>query len=251
MTEKGFKDVSARFKKKTETSTTARQDKPMDFAESYRLRGKMLGVLLRDARLQAARTIEACAHHVRISLEEYESWEYGDAVPSLPQLELLAYFLDVPVSHFWGFETFESSQESHVDFQLEYLALRNRMIGVMLRQAREEAGVTLEVLSADSGLPVEQITAYELGEAIPMHELRVLANGVQKNVSYFLESSDHVGKWLTMREEWDYFVSMSDDLREFTANPRHIGYLQLAIAFSRLPNDAQRQVAESMLEITM
>ena len=39
-----------------------------------------------------------------------ESWEYGDAAPTLPQLELLAYYLDVPVSHFWSMKTIETDK---------------------------------------------------------------------------------------------------------------------------------------------
>lgn len=247
-----FKDAAARFKKKKEAEAEAHQEKPMDFAESYRLRGKMLGVLLQDARLKAARRVEECAHHLRITPAEYESWEYGDAVPSLPQLELLAYYLDVPVSHFWGMETFQSSQEDRTDAQTQYMELRNRMIGVLLRQAREEAKVSLESLSESSGLPVEQITAYELGQIpTPMTELAVLANGVKKNVSFFLESSDHIGKWLAIREEWKHFTSLPDEVREFAANPLNIGFLQIAYAFSQMPVDTLRQVGESVLEITM
>lgn len=247
-----FKDAAARFKQKKEAETAVRQDRPMDFAESYRLRGKMLGVLLRDARLNTARGVEECAHYIRVSAQEYESWEYGDTVPTLPQLELLAHFLDVPVSHFWGLETFEARQEDHDDFQAEYLNLRNRMIGVLLRQARDEANLTLEALSAVCGLPVEQIAAYELGEVpLPMHELTVLASGVKKNVSYFLETSDHVGKWLATLEEWKSFTDLPDEMREFVANPRHIGYLQIALAFSKMPVETQREVGESMLDITM
>src|SRR5512134_1393179 len=174
-----FKDASARFKKKAaaQQELEAAQPKGHNFAESYRIRAKMIGVLLRDARLNAERTIEDCAYLLRVSPDEMQAWEYGDAVPSLPQLELLAYYLGVPVSHFWGTDTLEAKVGRHVDIQLEYLALRNRMVGALLRQAREEAGLSLDQMSQASSVPVERIQYYELGESpLPMHELTVMAS---------------------------------------------------------------------------
>jgi len=249
-----FKDASARFKsKKAQTPDgEGAQPKPHDFAESYRIRAKMLGVLLRDARVNAERGIEDCAYLLRVSPEEMQAWEFGEAVPSLPQLELLAYYLGVPVSHFWGTDTLEAKVGRHIDIQLEYLALRNRMVGALLRQAREEAGLSLEQLSEASSVPVERIHYYELGEsAVPMHELTVLANSVKKNLSYFLESSGHIGEWLAIREEWKHFSDLPEDVRQFAANPLNIGFIHIAKALAEMPTEKLRQVGESVLNITM
>jgi transcriptional regulator with XRE-family HTH domain len=249
-----FKDASARFKsKKAQTPDgEAAQPKPHDFAESYRLRAKMLGVLLRDARVNAERSIEDCAYLLRVSPEEMQAWEFGEAVPSLPQLELLAYYLGVPVSHFWGTDTLEAKVGRHVDIQLEYLALRNRMVGALLRQAREEAGLSLEQLSEASSVPAERIQYYELGEsALPMHELTVLASAVKKNLSYFLESSGHVGEWLAIREEWKHFSDLPEEVRQFAANPLNVGFIHIAKALAEMPTEKLREVGESVLNITM
>ena len=245
-----FKNASARFKKIREgQEPESTQSKEVDFAESYRIRGKMVGVLLRDARNNAARNVQDCARLLKITTQVYESWEYGDSVPSLPQLELLAYYLGVPVSHFWGAETLESAQEKHIDAQTEYLALRNR---ALLRQARQTANLSLEELSQASGLPMEQINTYELGEMpLPMHELTVLANAVKKNVSYFLESSSHIGEWLETREEWKHFTDLPDDMRRFAANPLNLGFIEIAMMLSQMPTDRLRRIGESMLDITM
>src|SRR5690606_29217382 len=102
-----FKDISSRLKATKEQEAARTSPKPVDVGESYRIRGKMLGVLLRDARQQAGRSLEDCARLLRVAPEQVEAWEYGDSVPSLPQLEILAYYLDVPVSHFWGMNTLE------------------------------------------------------------------------------------------------------------------------------------------------
>lgn len=246
-----FKDASARLKQKKESQEASAQHKEHDIAESYRLRGKMIGVLLQDARLHAARSVADCAGLLKVSPDEIVAWEYGERVPSLPQLELLAYFLGVPISHFWGTDTLESSQGRHVDIQTEYMALRDRMVGALLRQAREETQMSVEVLSAASAVPAEAIERYELGETpIPMHELNVMAGALKKNLTYFLESSGHIGMWLAIREEWKNFVNLPEDLRQFAAKPVNVGFLEIALMLSDMPADKLRRVGESVLDIT-
>src|SRR5690606_16356552 len=94
-----FGNSSNRLEKARERAGTEHQ---VDHAEAYRIRGKMIGVLLRDARLDAGRSLDDCARVLQVAPEDIEAWEFGDQVPSLPQLEILAYYLGVPVSHFWS-----------------------------------------------------------------------------------------------------------------------------------------------------
>ncbi len=245
-----FKEISERMKKAREGEEARGPQKAFDPAEAYRLRGKMLGVLIQDARLSAARTVEDCARILRITPEQVEGWEFGDDVPSLPQLEILAYYLDVPVSHFWGTQTLHA-ERAQVDAQTEYINLRNRMIGVMLRQAREEAGLSAEQLSADVAIPAENIRAYEMGEnPLPMHELVAFAAALKKSVDYFLESESYVGELLATREEWKHFSELPEDLRRFAANPLNLGFIEIALMLSQMPTDKLRRVGESVLNIT-
>lgn len=248
-----FEDISARLKaRKAQQGAAEDRSGAYNFDESYRLRGKMLGVLLRDARLGAARTVEDCARLLRVAPAVIESWEYGEAVPSLPQLELLAYYLDVPVSHFWSTETLKSGHGEKMDVQHEYLSLRDRMIGALLRQAREEVGLSEDQLSDMTNISVEQITHYELGElSIPMHELSVLSGSVKRNLSYFLESSSQIGELLATREVWKHFANLPEEMRAFAADPKNVGFLDIALMFSRMPTERLRQIGASILDITM
>lgn len=248
-----FKDISARLRQvKEQEAASANPDKLYDSAESYRLRAKMLGVLIQNARVAAARTIEDCARLLNVTPQIIQAWEYGEQAPSLPQLELLAYYLDVPVSHFWGQETIDNERAGKADAQSEYLQLRQRMIGALLRQAREEAGLTLEQVAEATYLPQSDLAQYEAGGiAVPMHQLTVLANAVNKNVSFFLETSSYIGELLQMRELWKQFKSLDEDMRAFAASPVNLGFIRIAMMFSQMPAEQLRKVAEGMLEITM
>jgi transcriptional regulator with XRE-family HTH domain len=209
-------------------------------------------VLIRDARRSAERDIEDCAHHLRVAAEEMETWEFGDAVPSLPQLELLANYLDVPISHFWGTETLSADAERQMDVQGEYLALRDRMIGALLQQARLDKGMAIDELSTAAHIELEQLRRYELGEeSLPMHELTVLASQLQKNMNYFLESSSYIGQLLAARQNWQDFTDLPEEMRQFVSRPLNRGFIEIAIMLSQMPTDKLRHVGESMLEITM
>mgnify|MGYP002621811116 CR=1 FL=1 len=165
-----FDDIAARLKKARGAQQDDTEERSFDFAESYRIRAKMVGVLLRDARAGAARTIEDCARLLRVSVDQIERWEAGEEVPSLPQLELLAYYLDVPVSHFWSTQTLKITREGREHIQPEFISIRARMIGALLRQAREEQGISVEQLAeqvrvqeGELGRVREALTAAEQG----------------------------------------------------------------------------------------
>ena len=245
-----FEDISARMKQVRQDAAPAPAHHDAD--ESFRIRARMVGVLLRDARVAAGRSPDDCARLLHVPVGQVERWEYGDEAPSLPQLELLAYYLDVPVSHFWGVTTREQSARDFGRRQLEYLTLRDRMVGVLLRQAREDAALSLRDLAAASGVPEDLLAQYELGElSVPIHELTVLASALRKNLSYFLESSSQLGELLALREMWKHFAGLPEDLRQFAANPINVGFLEIAQLLSRMPTDRLRQVGESILNITM
>ncbi|QPC81597.1 helix-turn-helix transcriptional regulator [Phototrophicus methaneseepsis] len=245
-----FNDLAARFKQAQKHD--ASEEKPHNTQESFRLRGKVLGVLIRDARLDSARTIEDCARLLNTAPAMIESWEYGEEVPSLPQLELLAYYLDVPVSHFWSQNALENDRAKTATKQPAYLALRDRMIGAQLHQARMDYGLSLEAVSESSQLDAELIDQYEQGEvSIPMTHLQILANAVNKNVNYFLESVGYVGELLQAREDWQAFMALDEDTRAFVANPRNLAFIKIAMMFRDMPTEQLRKVAEGLLDITM
>ncbi|MCA9911938.1 MAG: transcriptional regulator, partial [Anaerolineae bacterium] len=225
-----FGDISKRFKKARASEDDAQEDRLFDYEESYRLRAKMLGVLIRDARASAARTVQECARLLGVSVETFESWEFGDDVPSLPQLELLAYYLGVHISHFWGVNTLEGARIERIDTQTQYTELRDRMIGALLQQAREEQSLSQEDVADHSGIPLEVIQQYELGEvSIPMHHLPTLANIVNRNPDYFLETSGYVGTLLKIYEEWKRFTDLDPDIRAFAANPSNVAFIKIAM----------------------
>src|SRR5258706_3521262 len=133
-----FGDVSARLKKKQEEQAPPPVQR--DHGEVHVLRARILGVLIRNARQANGKSQIEVAGELKISEDRVRDWEYGRVAPSLPELEMLAYSLGIPVSQFWSTKTLSGQEEARdappVD---EYESLRDRVIGTLLTLARKDA----------------------------------------------------------------------------------------------------------------
>ena len=217
-------------------------------------RGQRLGVLLRDARQVKDQTPAACAGAMGIQADEYQAYENGEASPSLPELELLAYFLDVPLAYFWGERVLsELATNGHKPEPSGELAgLRHRIIGLQVRQARHAARLALPELAAQLGISPEQLAAYELGQwPIPLPELEALSSRLNLAVEHFLEVEGPLGEWDSLQRASERLRQLPPDLRDFVSQPANEDYLRLAQKLSQMPVGQLRAIAESLLEITL
>lgn len=212
-----------------------------------------LAALLHDARQVRGHAPEACARALGRSVDDYAAFEAGALSPSLPDLELLAYFLDLPVSYFWG-ERALSEQAPAPRPPLpaaELAALRHRIIGVQLRLAREAARLSPEALAAEAGLPASALTAYESGSlGVPFDHLAALAERLNLPLEHFQEARGPVGEMDATLRAIERVRQLPPELREFVSQPVNESYLRLARRLSELPADKLRGIAASLLEIT-
>ncbi|GAB4579130.1 MAG: hypothetical protein Fur0022_18680 [Anaerolineales bacterium] len=218
------------------------------------LRKKKLGVLILDARLATGRTVADCAKVLGVSQKTFLAYEEGEEAPSLPELEVLAYFLNIPVSHFSGHTAISSNgaQNAKKDKLHRVMDIRRRIVGTLLRKAREEKGLTIEVLGKRTGLPAAEIQEYEAGEkSIPIPILEVLASTLGRAMIEFQDTHGPVGAWLREQRTLQQVAAMPEDLQNFVFKPINRPYLEIAKRLSEIEVDRLRAVAEGLLEITL
>jgi transcriptional regulator with XRE-family HTH domain len=216
------------------------------------LRAKIIGALIREARLAAKRTPEECAQVIGISTEAFGAIELGTRAVSLPELETLAYFLDMPIEHFWERDRLaEMRPERSLSGLEQLMRIRHRMIGALLRQARLESGFTLETLAERAQVSPEQLEAYELGkEAVPLPMLETLSGMLHRSIREFQDQHGPVGVWNAQQRAVKDFLSLPLDLQLFVSKPVNRPYLELAIRLNDMSVEKLRAVAEGLLEIT-
>jgi transcriptional regulator with XRE-family HTH domain len=79
-------------------ASLADQDIEILHTDKPRLERKIVGTLIRQARLHAEQTQKACAEKLGISPRRFAQYEYGEAEIPPAELETLARFLGVEVS---------------------------------------------------------------------------------------------------------------------------------------------------------
>jgi transcriptional regulator with XRE-family HTH domain len=216
------------------------------------LRAKKLGVLLRDARKVTCHTIEECAKAIGVAPGEYEAFEFGEASPSLPQLELLAYFLRIPVEHLWSDHLLPPEEKSLENVNLEFLmGLRQRMIGATIRKMRMEKQFTLLEFAIRTGISQDILEDFELGKrAIPFAELESISTSLGYPIKDFMDRHGPIGSWFAEQRQARDFQGMSSELRDFVVKPVNFPYIALAKRLSEMNVDRLRTIAETILEIT-
>lgn len=224
----------------------------MSIQAQVSIRTKKLGVLIRDARLATRRNIPECAEAIGVTNGVFRAYEEGRRAPSLPELEVLAYFLDLPFRRFWSKEAVSDDTPPSETLNLPVLiGVRQRMIGALLRQARLKASISPKALSEQSGISTSRLKAYELGErSIPLPELEGLMSLLNGQVELLFDQSGPVGQWLSQQQAIQDFRKLPPELQDFVCKPVNRPYLDLALKLSELSTEKLRSVAENLLDIT-
>ncbi|MBN1889092.1 MAG: transcriptional regulator, partial [Thermoflexales bacterium] len=219
----------------------------MPDVDALTLRNKILGVLIRGARLKSGRTLEECAAAVGIKPGLLAAYEEGRKEVSLPEVELLAYFLDKPVTSFWGDGEAVIEPEPAPPPE-RVVALRQRIIGILLRQARRKARKQLQDLAAMLGCSSRMVGKYERGERpIPLAHLELLSEHLGVPMSYFLdEGIGTLGERELDDRLYDQFRRLPDELRSFVVQPINESYLRVAHRLAEMPAGELRSIAEGI-----
>jgi transcriptional regulator with XRE-family HTH domain len=224
----------------------------MTIQAQVNLRSRKLGVLIRDARLSERKTIPECARVVGVTAGIFRAWEEGRISPSLPELEVLAYSMRLPLNRFWSKDATSEDTPPNETLNLPaFVSIRQRLIGALLRQAREKANISIHALSEMSGISTNRIKFYELGERpIPLPELEGLTTLLGTQIESLFDQTGHIGLWMVQQKAIQEFLHLPNDLQNFVSKPVNRPYLELAKKLSGMSTDKLRSLAEDILEIT-
>lgn len=219
--------------------------------KAVQLRTKIIGLHLRDARLASGKSMKELGDVIGVSSGTISAIERGANAPSLPELELLSFYLSTPINHFWGEAVV--SQAPHPSEQIEaekLLGLRHRAIAAMLRQARTEMNLSQKDLADRTGISTSRIRRYESGETpVPLPELELLANSLGTQVDRFADNSGPVGDWIHTQRVEERFEGLPRGLKEFVIDPENKPYLEIAQKLKAVSVEKLRSLVESIEEL--
>jgi transcriptional regulator with XRE-family HTH domain len=166
----------------------------------------------------------------------YNEYELGEKSPSLPELELLAYYVKVPLEHFWGGDMLPVEGERSRNLDPERVRnLRQRVIGLMLRKARIEAGVSPDELAEKTSIAAEKLEAYEMGDiAVPVPELEVIAGVLNLPLRTMHDQHGPVGAWSAQQQWLREFMELPPELQAFVCKPVNRPFISVAQRLSEM-----------------
>lgn len=210
------------------------------------LRAKMLGALMREARLEAGKSLKETALLIGTGSSTLASYEHGRKSISLPELEILAYHLNVPLRHFLtpSTETLDEGREINPEIMV---MLRQRMIGAMLRRARNERDLSIRQFAERVEMPPSRISAFERGERpISIPDLESLLKALEIQMEAFMNHEGTIGEWHRNQRAFERFTQLPQELRDFFNQPGHEPYLRIAERLSQLDLDNLESVLQAM-----
>jgi transcriptional regulator with XRE-family HTH domain len=221
---------------------------------SQKIRAKKLGVLMQDARKKVGLSIEDCAARIGLDHQQLEAFEAGTESPSLPQLEVFAYNLNIPLDHFWGDKSYADQRDPVVDpgVYTRLFTLRTRIIGVILRKTRIEMEISSQELADAVEITPALLGSYEKGEhEIPLPQLEAMAAYLGLPLMHFMDKDGFLGKWSAGQRFVQQFKDLSPELQAFVIQPVNEPYLEIARRLSEMSVEKLRALAEGLLDITL
>lgn len=213
---------------------------------------KKLGILIKNAREIRKRNVDECAAVMGIDSSTFQLYEIGEISPSLPELEILAYYLEIPVQHFFS----NQLQKDVVVFEdvtdmNQFLNVRSKVIATRLKSYREQKNLLPEKMIANTTLTEEQYLLYEEGnQPIPLTNLQAFMFPLGCSLKEFFSEGGKIGAKYREEKAQQTLEEIPAEVQKFLTNPSNEPYLRLAMHLSTLSAERLRNIAEGLLEIT-
>ena len=207
---------------------------------------KIIGVLIRAARERAHHTVTQVGQRLGITPARVRQYENGTRDISLPELEILAYYLQTPYSFFFDKRAPVEEEIPQPPTEAE-MRTRRALIGAKLKQARLAAGKSKEECAEAIRHTPAMIGRYERGLTdIPLSELDALARFLRVDLYYFVEKkqSDAIGML-----DLDKLARMPKEVRAFVTDPANLTFIRMAMKFADLPTERLKELGEILLVV--
>jgi transcriptional regulator with XRE-family HTH domain len=225
----------------------------MDYKLAINILSKKMGVLLKVARTRSGESKKSCGDVIGVSSRTISKYESGEKSPSLPELEVLAYYLDLPLENFWE-DTAPDPQDRMKNLpNLEKrLELRNLKIGALLRKYRQESKLSMKEVAEKLGITTYRLKSYEKGAfPVPIAELNALIRLYEHQLDDLVIDGGPIADWIHNYQVSTGFLDLPQDLQDFVIKPVNRPYLEIAVKLSQMSVDQMRDVAERLLDITL
>jgi len=219
---------------------------PSADSAAHAARRRMIGELVHSARESSGRRTKDLADFLTISPAMLNAIEAGEKEPTLPMLEAIACFLQVPVHSFFGLHAIPRQVDLPADAGA-MMRLRGHIIGARLRQRRLQRCESLAECAQAVGTTTKTIKAWEIGSRQPsLLELEKLLTHLDLSLSDMLDLGIGLLGELQLRQvQQMQFEALPAELRAFVCDPAARDVLQFAARMRQLSREELRAMADA------
>ncbi len=191
----------------------------------------LVSELISKARQAAGKTTRECADALGIPIKRYTRLESSREIPSLPEVEMLAYFFELPPRVFLSAEEPEFGVPKASPEQIQQLILlRHRIISATLQLARANKKLSLKQLSDQTGIPAARIKRYELTALpIPLNELQALCASLEIQLDELMDQSSFAAEMQKLLQDKELYQALPREIKDFISDPANLPFLTLAM----------------------
>jgi transcriptional regulator with XRE-family HTH domain len=221
---------------------------------------KKMGMKLAMTRQNCGYSLIDLARETGIDAAALAAFEQGASNPSLPQLENLATTYGRSIDEFITDKPLEMKKKSFDTIGLvRREKLHDRMIGLQIKKHRLDQHISIETLAQSCGITPSEMEEYESGlSSIPFLSLVALCHELGFSYELFTSAKPATQTESKQAEEPEQQVlsqnplsDLPEELQEFVNKPVNLPFVELAQKMSEMDAKKLRQIAESILEITL
>jgi transcriptional regulator with XRE-family HTH domain len=256
-------------------------------SQLYQIRAKKIGLKLTMARQKVGLSIEDLSRQVGIEPAELSQMENGILCPSLPQIQFIASIIQMPLDDLINtYALAPIPQGLETSALPKYYDIRNRMLGIQIKKNRIQQNLSEDQLAKETDVEASDIESYESGQKLipfpvlmkiseylhlpyelqpktetlptepPSMDKELISEPIVEQEEQ-VESpqseslNEPVKETMPVPTEGTILPGLSDELRDFINKPSNLPFLELAMKLSHMDAKKLRDIAESILEITL
>jgi transcriptional regulator with XRE-family HTH domain len=214
---------------------------------------RSIGAAIRIAREGAGRKPRDLAAQLGLTTPALLAIESGEHDATLPQLEAIAYLLDLPVQAILRPTpaAAERGTPATADNLDTIIRLRGYIVGARLKQARMAQNETPQQAAAATGIGAREIEQFEIGARQPViGELERLTRHYALTIDDLLDLGvGPLGETQLRQRQQAAFDALPAELRTLIGSPNGPQQLELARRISTLSPDQLRELARAFAEL--
>lgn len=196
-------------------------------------------------------TLKFCSQLLGIPAGRLRNYEKGKSLPSLPEIEALAFIYGLPVSALFSPQRIRSIIREPDTSKLQMLMnIHHHIISTRLKIAFDRSGKTVKEISKASGMTGARIQKYFNNTSeIPFDDLISLSNALGLEIQSLFDTESSLGQWQAQQERMTLFAELPQDIQEKVIDNANLPYVTAARNLKALDRQSLQALSDALEKI--